>query len=87
MPGHAAVRDRLGDDRLVSTTDSRYLGAIGYDTHGNTVALGGHAFVFDGADRHVQTSLSGTTLRYGRDATDRIIERKVNGTVGGPWES
>ncbi|MDP9442088.1 MAG: hypothetical protein M3P34_07930 [Actinomycetota bacterium] len=65
-------------DRLVSTTDARYP-TIGYDTRGNTTTLGDETLVYDGADRHVQTTKAGTTVRYVRDAQDRIIERKVNG--------
>ena len=36
---------------------------------------------YDGANRHVQTVKGATTVRYVRDATDRIVERKVNGAT------
>ncbi|RUQ86660.1 hypothetical protein ELQ93_06710 [Labedella gwakjiensis] len=33
---------------------------------------------YDVADRHVETRLTdGTTIRYVRDASDRIVERRV----------
>ncbi len=67
-------------DRLTSTTDARY-SAITYDGHGNTVTLGQESLVYDGADRHVQTTKGSTTIRYARDAMDRIVERMVNGAI------
>jgi hypothetical protein len=33
----------------------------------------------------VQTVKASTTVRYLRDATDRIVERKVNGTTRTEW--
>jgi RHS repeat-associated protein len=35
--------------------------------------------IYDGGDRHVQTSKGSTTTRYLRDASGRIVERSVNG--------
>ena len=67
-------------DRLTSTTDPRY-GGITYDAHGNTKTLGDQTLTYDGADRHLETTSGSSTVRYVRDATDRIIERKVNGAT------
>jgi RHS repeat-associated protein len=64
----------------VSTNDTRYA-TLAYDARGNTTTLGGEAMVYDGANRHVATTKGSTTVRYGRDVTGRIVERKVNGSV------
>jgi YD repeat-containing protein len=69
-------------DKLVSTTDTRY-GTIAYDVRGNTTALGPQALAYDGADRHVSTTTGTTTIRYVRDATDRIVRREVSGSSTG----
>ena len=39
-------------DRLTSATDGHYPGTVGYDSHGNTIALGPQTLGYDGADRH-----------------------------------
>jgi RHS repeat-associated protein len=67
-------------DKLTSTTDARY-GSITYDSHGNTKTLGTQTLTYDGADRHVATVAGTTNVRYVRDATDRIIERKLLGVT------
>ncbi|MGI8683605.1 MAG: LamG-like jellyroll fold domain-containing protein [Acidimicrobiales bacterium] len=64
-------------DRLTSTTDARF-GAIAYDAHANTTAIGGQALTYDGADRHLSTQTGATTVSYTRDATDRIVARTVS---------
>jgi RHS repeat-associated protein len=69
-------------DKLVTTTDTRY-GTIAYDARGNTTALGPQALAYDGADRHVSTTTGSTTIRYVRDATDRIVRREVSGSSTG----
>jgi YD repeat-containing protein len=69
-------------DKLVSTTDTRY-GTIAYDVRGNTTTLGPEALGYDGADRHVSTTTGSTTIRYVRDATDRIVRREVSGSSTG----
>ena len=61
-------------DRLTSTTTPG-MGTVAYDSHGNTTTLGTQTMGYDGADRHVTTDGNGTTLRYTRDATDRIVSR------------
>jgi len=61
-------------DRLTSTTTPG-MGTLAYDSHGNTTTLGGQSMGYDGADRHVTTDGNGVTLRYARDATDRIVSR------------
>ena len=69
-----------GADRLVSSSDPA-LGTVSYDAHGNTVTLGTGALAYDGDDRHVATTDGATAVAYVRDATDRIVERKVGGAT------
>ena len=61
-------------DRLTSSTDTA-VGTPAYDAHGNTTTLGTQTLGYDGADRHVTTTAAPTSLRYSRDATDRIVSR------------
>lgn len=50
--------------------------SISYDATGSTTALADQRFGYDAAGRHVSSSAAdGTTVRYGRDASDRIVER------------
>lgn len=66
-------------DKLTSTTDPT-VGTIAYDSHGNTTTLGNQTLGYDGADRHTTTQIAdGETVRYTRDATDRIVARTVTG--------
>ncbi len=81
-------------DKLTSVSgDPRYASAIAYDARGAATSVGGETLVYDGAERHVATTKDATTVRYGRDATGRIIERRVNGAVvaryayGGPGDA
>ena len=67
-------------DRLVSSTDPT-VGTPVYDDHGNTTTLGAQQLVYDGSDRHVATTAGTTSVSYTRDATNRIIERKVGGST------
>jgi RHS repeat-associated protein len=67
-------------DRLISSTDPA-VGTITYDDHGNTTAIYGETHAYDATDRHITTTKGATTVTYTRDATNRIIERKVNGTT------
>jgi RHS repeat-associated protein len=67
-------------DRLTSATDAA-VGTIAYDGHGNTTTIFGETHAYDAADRHMSTVKGATTVTYKRDATDRIVERKLNGTV------
>lgn len=67
-------------DRLTSTTDTA-VGTIAYDDHGNTTFIFGETHTYDIADRHLSTTKGTTSVTYIRDATNRIIERKVNGTT------
>lgn len=67
-------------DQLTATTDPS-MSALGYDTHGNTTALGAETLGYDGADRHTTTVTGTTTVRYTRDASDRIVARDVTGTA------
>ena len=63
-------------DRLVSSTDAA-VGTPAYDSHGNTTTLGTQQLIYDGAGRHMETKVAGTTLvRYERDATGRITSRR-----------
>ena len=49
-----------------------------YDGRGNTTVLADQALEFDVTNRQVTTTLAdGTVIRYLRDATDRIVERRV----------
>ncbi|HEX6684208.1 MAG TPA: PA14 domain-containing protein [Candidatus Limnocylindrales bacterium] len=67
-------------DRLTSSTDPA-VGTVGYDSHGNTTAVFGQTHGYDSGDRHVTTVKGTTTIRYVRDATGRIVERKLNGVT------
>ena len=68
-------------DRLVSTSDTS-VGTLAYDSHGNTTTMGTQTLIYDGADRHMETKLNGTTtVRYQRDATGRIVKRTEGSTV------
>ena len=68
-------------DRLVSTSDTS-VGTLAYDSHGNTTTMGTQTLIYDGADRHMETKLNGTTtVRYQRDATGRITSRTEGATV------
>gem|GEM_PF-1400120 len=84
-----------GADRLTSSSDPA-VGTPVYDAHGNTTALGtapgAQALTYDGADRHTQTVVGSTTVRYVRDATNRIVSRTENGATvrygfSGPGDS
>ncbi|MET3637486.1 RHS repeat-associated core domain-containing protein [Curtobacterium oceanosedimentum] len=47
-----------------------------FDAHGNTTTLADESLVYDGQDRHVQTSLTdGSKVSYVRDASNRIVQR------------
>ncbi len=51
---------------------------LAYDAHGNTTRLGDQTLEYDVTNRHVRTTLdAGTVVSYVRDATNRIVERKV----------
>jgi RHS repeat-associated protein len=70
-------------DRLTSTTEAA-VGTIAYDAHGNTTSIFGETHTYDAADRHVSTTKPGTTpttVTYTRDATDRIVARKLGATT------
>jgi RHS repeat-associated protein len=82
-------------DRLTATTvanapagtspvgQSLGAAALTYDAHGNTIKLADQALVYDGADRHVSTTLpDGTKVTYLRDASDRIVARTSTDTAG-----
>jgi RHS repeat-associated protein len=79
-------------DRLVSSSDTA-VGTPVYDSHGNTTTLGTQTLIYDGADRHMETKVNGTTVvRYQRDATGRITARTEGTTTvrygsGGPGDS
>jgi RHS repeat-associated protein len=67
-----------GADQLTSTTTPG-LGAITYDSHGNTTTLGAQTMTYDGADRQMSLTANGQTVTYTRDATDRIVARTQQG--------
>jgi RHS repeat-associated protein len=54
-------------------------GTAGSDDHGNTTSLDATTLAYDGADRHVTTNAGSTSVRYQRDALDRIVARTENG--------
>jgi RHS repeat-associated protein len=63
-------------DRITSSTDSKYAGGFQYDGRGNATKVGDMTLEYDAADRHMKTTLpDGTSVTYVRDALDRIIER------------
>ncbi|MGH9267591.1 MAG: RHS repeat-associated core domain-containing protein, partial [Acidimicrobiales bacterium] len=61
-------------DRLTSSSDPG-VGAPTYDARGNTTAFGGQSLGWDGADRHLTTTVGATSVTYSRDATGRIVAR------------
>jgi RHS repeat-associated protein len=73
-------------DRLTSSTDPT-VGSVAYDAHGNTTTIFGETHAYDGADRHMSTAKGSTTVTYLRDATDRIVQRSVNGTISARYTS
>ena len=59
-----------GASRLLSSSDTA-VGSPTYDARGNTTVLGAQHLLYDGADRHTETRVTGgATVRYVRDATD-----------------
>ena len=72
--------DRIGKVSKSSGTNP-YTGGFVYDAHGNTTTVGAETFSYDGANRHLKTVSGSTTVEYTRDAADRIVTRKVNGTT------
>ncbi len=69
-------------DRLTSSSGPAAVGTVAYDGRGNTTTLGTQTLTYDGADRHVQTTVTGgPTVRYVRDATDRIVARTEGTTT------
>jgi RHS repeat-associated protein len=54
---------------------------LSYDSHGNIVNMGAEIHGYDSADRHVVTKKGSDKIEYVRDASDRIVTRKLNGTV------
>ncbi len=81
-----------GASRLVSSSDAA-IGSPTYDARGNTTVLGARQLLYDGADRHTETRVTaGATVRYVRDATDRIVSRTEGASVvhygfAGPGDS
>jgi hypothetical protein len=69
-----------GADRLLSTTRAGY-GSLAYDDRGNTTTIDGETLGYDSSDRHISAASGDTTVTYVRDATDRIVQRSVNGSV------
>jgi RHS repeat-associated protein len=52
--------------------------SLAYDTRGNTTVLADQQLGYDITNRHISTTLDdGTVITYLRDATNRIVERKV----------
>jgi RHS repeat-associated protein len=78
-------------DRLTSTTMPGYDSGVAYDAHGNLVTAADdnveiETYTYDVDNRQLSTSQTGSgDVRYMRDATDQIIERKVDGTSTGRY--
>jgi RHS repeat-associated protein len=51
-----------------------------YDADGNTLALAGQTFTWDGAGRSTSAAAGGTTVTWGRDAADRVTARSTGVT-------
>lgn len=68
-------------DRLTSTTQPGYEGAISYDAHGNTTTLAGQTLGYDIANRHISTTTTTTAVAYTRDALDNIVSRTADITT------
>ncbi|WP_329467214.1 PA14 domain-containing protein [Streptomyces sp. NBC_01431] len=72
-----------GADRLTSTSGGLALAAT-YDSHGDTVGLGGDTLGYDAARRHIATTTAdGKTISYTRDPADRLVARTVTGAAEG----
>jgi RHS repeat-associated protein len=67
-------------DHLTATNDPK-AATPAYDANGNTTVLGAQVLTYDGANRHLSTTVGSTIVRYLRDATDRIVSRTENGTT------
>ena len=67
-------------DRLYFANDPT-IGTVSYDAHGNATSIFGETHSYDADDRHLTTTKGSTTVSYGRDTTDRIVERKLNGAT------
>jgi RHS repeat-associated protein len=51
---------------------------LAYDSHGNTTTLADQTTLsYDSNNRHMTTVVGTTTIKYLRDATDRIMERDI----------
>jgi RHS repeat-associated protein len=66
-------------DRLA--TPSTGITTLSYDGRGNTTQINSDVYTYDGANRHTKTVNGATAVTYTRDATNRIVERKLNGTT------
>ena len=52
--------------------------SLAYDDHGNTTVLADQTLEFDVTNRQVKTTMDdGTVIQYLRDATNRVVERRV----------
>ena len=67
-------------DRLVSTSQAGFAGAVSYDAHGNVTGLGGDVYGYDVSDRHVSTQNGSTTVSYVRDVSGAIVSRSDTST-------
>jgi RHS repeat-associated protein len=67
------------------TTAGGAAASLAYDARGNTTTLADQTLAYDGADRHLSTTLAdGTVVTYVRDATDRIVARTHTPPGGSP---
>lgn len=67
---------------VAGTNLSQQAGTLAYDARGNTTALADQTLTYDASNRHLSTSVGDTTVAYQRDASDRIVARKVTTRSG-----
>ena len=75
--------DRLSTHVPVSGTSP--FNGVTYDSHGNVINMGSEVHGYDSADRHIISKLPGGAVEYVRDATDRIVTRKLSGVISAKY--
>ena len=75
--------DRLSTHVPVSGTSP--FNGVSYDSHGNVIKMGSEVHGYDSADRHIISKLPGGAVEYVRDATDRIVTRKLSGVISAKY--
>jgi RHS repeat-associated protein len=75
--------DRLSTHVPVSGTSP--FNGVSYDSHGNVIKMRNEVHGYDSADRHIISKLPGGAVEYVRDATDRIVTRKLSGVISAKY--